>query len=113
MRSLILASQSPRRADLLTQMGFDFTITAADVDESALIKERPRQLVSRLAQLKAQTISMRSNNDILNQNVVLAADTLRPGREHNIHIYNLTKTMQQHCKFNFLYCLIFSHVLHF
>lgn len=76
MRSLILASQSPRRADLLTQMGFNFTIIAADVDESALINERPRQLVSRLAQLKAQTISKRSNNDILNQNVVLAADTI-------------------------------------
>ena len=76
MQSLILASQSPRRAELLAQMGFEFSIIAADVDESALPEEAPTQLVSRLAQLKAQTILKQLNSEILKQSVVLAADTI-------------------------------------
>lgn len=76
MRDLILASQSPRRSDLLTQMGFAFHTISADVDESALVNEAPSQLVSRLAQLKAQTVLTDPFNDILDSHVVLGADTI-------------------------------------
>ncbi len=51
---LLLASQSPRRSNLLTQMGFSFEIEPADIDETAHSEERAERYVRRLAQTKAQ-----------------------------------------------------------
>jgi septum formation protein len=65
---LILASRSPRRAELLRAAGIDFTVRAADVDETALPNESPRNYVTRLAFEKAQAIPAASET-------VLAADT--------------------------------------
>jgi septum formation protein len=39
--TLILASSSPRRRELLASLGLDFTITKPDVDESERIPEKP------------------------------------------------------------------------
>jgi len=46
---LILASASPRRAELLRAAGFDFDVVVADVDESIRARESPRSYVRRLA----------------------------------------------------------------
>ncbi len=51
---LILASRSPRRADLLTRLGLDFSIVVPDVDESILPGESPDVAAHRLARLKAE-----------------------------------------------------------
>jgi septum formation protein len=51
---LILASQSPRRRELLTTLGIDFTALATDIDESVLSGETPNRYVDRLALVKAQ-----------------------------------------------------------
>lgn len=51
---LLLASASPRRSALLTQLGVAHRILATEVDESALPAERPEALVLRLARLKAE-----------------------------------------------------------
>jgi MAF protein len=50
---LILASASPRRAELLTAAGFTFELCAADVDERVRPGEAPREYVARLASEKA------------------------------------------------------------
>ena len=68
--SLILASASPRRKELLTHAGIDFTVSPADLDESILPNELPQAMVLRLAIAKAKKIS-ETNQDKL----VLAADT--------------------------------------
>ncbi len=68
---LILASSSPRRRQLLTALGLDFTIEAADIDESALPSEAPEPHARRLAETKAQVVAARRPEDI-----VLAADTI-------------------------------------
>lgn len=52
----ILASQSPRRADLLERLGLQFSIAPADIDESRLPRESPQAHVLRLAREKAQAI---------------------------------------------------------
>jgi septum formation protein len=54
---LVLASASPRRADLLRQAGFVFDIVSADVDERALPGEAPADYVRRLAAGKAAAIN--------------------------------------------------------
>ena len=50
---LILASASPRRAELLRAAGFDFDVITTDVDESVRAGESPQQYVRRLAAEKS------------------------------------------------------------
>ena len=69
-RHLVLASASPRRAELLTSAGFQFTIDAADVDETEHPGEKPEDYVLRVARDKARTVAARQPGRI-----VLAADT--------------------------------------
>ena len=68
---LILASASPRRRDLLVQIGYaPDHIAAADLDESPLKDETPAQLALRLAVSKAQAVAA------VTPGYVLAADTV-------------------------------------
>lgn len=70
--SLILASNSPRRRHLLTLAGWRFSVSAANVDESQLPNESPRDYVLRLAESKARaTATAVAGKD----QIVLAADT--------------------------------------
>ena len=65
---LILASASPRRADLLRSAGLDFAIEPADVDETPLPGEAPVDYVERVAFDKARAVAGAGR-------LVLAADT--------------------------------------
>jgi septum formation protein len=56
MQKIILASQSPRRKDLLSHIVAKFSVQAADIDESVLPNESPITYVSRLSLEKAQHI---------------------------------------------------------
>ena len=56
---LVLASRSPRRADILTQMGVPFVVDSADVDETPLPNETPRELVMRLATSSERSSAVR------------------------------------------------------
>ncbi|MCB1791369.1 MAG: septum formation inhibitor Maf [Gammaproteobacteria bacterium] len=67
---IILASQSPRRAALLDQVGITYECLAADVDESVHADERAADYVERVAIAKADTVHAQHPNRI-----VLAADT--------------------------------------
>ncbi len=55
-KQLILASQSPFRAELLSRLKLDFKQIAADIDESERSNESPQELVQRLAMLKAKAV---------------------------------------------------------
>jgi septum formation protein len=70
--SLILASASPRRAELLDTAGFTFTVQTAEVDESTLPDEAPALYVLRVARAKAKAVFQRCRRPGI---VVLAADT--------------------------------------
>jgi len=67
---LILASASPRRADLLAAAGFDFDVVAVEVDERVRPGEAPEDYVCRLALAKAREVACRNPGT-----VVLGADT--------------------------------------
>jgi septum formation protein len=69
---LILASASPRRADLLRQIGVTFTVQSADIDESRLASEAAEDYVTRLAREKAAAVAVALEDD---GRPVLAADT--------------------------------------
>ena len=69
---LILASASPRRAELLGSAGFAFEIAVADVDETPREGESPERYTERVARDKARRIAGDSPaRDV----IVLAADT--------------------------------------
>ncbi|HEY3947667.1 Maf family protein [Phenylobacterium sp.] len=69
---LVLASASPRRLDLLRQIGLEpDAVDAAEVDESPLRDETPRRLALRLAEGKAAAVAARHADAL-----VLAADTV-------------------------------------
>ncbi|EJM84703.1 Maf family protein [Pseudomonas sp. GM60] len=54
MKQLFLASGSPRRRELLTQIGVPFSAISADIDETPLNHESPSAYVERLARGKAE-----------------------------------------------------------
>jgi septum formation protein len=66
---LVLASQSPRRAEILRQAGIPFIIRAKPVDETPLGKEVPEDYVRRLAEAKARAVTADLSE------IVLGADT--------------------------------------
>jgi septum formation protein len=70
---LILASASPRRAELLTHAGFVFDVEPADVDETPHANEDPLAYTLRVARDKGRTIHARHTGE---GRVVLAADTV-------------------------------------
>jgi septum formation protein len=69
---LILASASPRRAELLIGAGYTFTVEPADVDESVQAGEQPAAYVLRVARAKAHAVAARCRES---GGTVLAADT--------------------------------------
>lgn len=72
---IYLASQSSRRAELLTQIGVEFTQFSVDIDEAALQGECPEALVARLALQKAKAGLAKLHEDRLEQAPVLGSDT--------------------------------------
>jgi septum formation protein len=68
---VVLASASPRRAELLTAAGISFDVLAVDVDESVRGNETPDEHVRRLAEAKARAAAAQRPDAI-----VVAADTI-------------------------------------
>lgn len=71
VKNLILASSSPRRAELLKQIGLNYQIMVCDVDETLLPGMRPPELVEFLAERKAAAVARN-----LHEGIVLGADTV-------------------------------------
>ena len=67
---IVLASGSPRRAEILKSVGWEFTKDVPDIDESELPGETPEAYVQRLAKIKGKTVAARHSSEL-----VLAADT--------------------------------------
>jgi len=69
---LILASSSPRRAEILHDAGISFTVLSSAVDETPYANESPQQLVQRLADAKADLVAART----VGASIIIAADTV-------------------------------------
>lgn len=69
MTAVVLASASPRRHELLTQIGVQFTVRVPDIDESPQLCETPDEYVRRLAFAKAAAVECAADE------LVIAADT--------------------------------------
>ncbi len=76
---LLLASQSPRRRELLSFTGLGFDVASADVDECILPDEKPADYVLRLAESKARASASQPSPSALSQGerglIVIGSDT--------------------------------------
>ena len=68
---VVLASRSPRRIELIAQLGITAEVIPADIDETPHAGEQPAEYVKRLAESKARSVQERTGTDAF----VLGADT--------------------------------------
>jgi septum formation protein len=71
--TIILASASPRRRELLAKAGYEFKVVASEIDESAFSAERtgPQEYAEKLALAKAKNVADKFPNSL-----VIGADTV-------------------------------------
>ena len=73
---LFLASKSPRRKELLKQLGCSFELISAEIDETPLLNESPINFVKRMAHEKAQAGWQQLAQRKASENWVLGSDTI-------------------------------------
>ena len=71
MKKIILASSSPRRKQLLKQIGLEFVVDSSDIDEILNPRYKPRKQVEELSRQKAEAIAVKYDDAI-----IIAADTM-------------------------------------
>src|SRR5215813_11586275 len=71
MKNLVLASQSPRRRELLAILGHEFSVVPSSIDEMPAPGESPEEYVVRVARDKGMEVASR-----VVASVVLSADTV-------------------------------------
>lgn len=72
MKNFILASTSPRRQELLENLGLIFAIAAPDFDENILNKSFSYELIENIAQKKGESVEKMVNNPA----IIISADTV-------------------------------------
>lgn len=93
--SLILASASPRRRQLLRSIGLDFRIIPAHVDENYLAGESPAQHVRRLSTIKAMAVAQKYQKAwVLGADTIVVIDETILGKPKNkAQAKNMLKTL--------------------
>ena len=78
--NVILASQSPRRRELLGLTGLDFTVRAADIDETMNPDAAPADEVARLSREKALAVEREEDDLIIAADTIVVCDGERLGK---------------------------------
>ncbi|MBQ8141510.1 MAG: septum formation protein Maf [Clostridia bacterium] len=73
----ILASRSPRRREILTNIGIDFTVVTADTDETSSLSD-PSELAEELARRKGRAAAelLSQKGELSEDDVIISADTV-------------------------------------
>ena len=72
--NLLLASNSPRRKELLTQLGYQFDIVKIDVDESYPSDLKPHEIAEYVSAKKAKAFDVNENEILLTSDTIVALD---------------------------------------
>jgi MAF protein len=110
--TLILASSSPYRRELLHKLGLPFTVVAPEIEESSLPNESASELVSRLALEKAQAIAVTHHNALIigsDQVAVLDGQIITKPHHHDKAVQQLQKASGREVTFLTSLCLYNSN----
>jgi septum formation protein len=77
---LVLASQSPRRREILLQAGIPFTVRAVPVDETPIEGEAPLDYVRRIAEEKARAVPAGDSESVLGADTTVVAGSVMLGK---------------------------------
>ena len=80
---LILASQSPRRQEILSRAGIRFILRPAEISEERMGDENPREHVGRLARLKAEAVAAAPEAAVLGADTVVVIESRILGKPAN------------------------------
>jgi septum formation protein len=80
---LVLASQSPRRAEILRNAGLEFVVRVTPVDETPLEGEKPEHYVQRLAERKARAVEADASETVLGADTTVVIDGEMLGKPAN------------------------------
>lgn len=84
MKKIILASASPRRKELLTLAGVNFTVEVADADETLEDGVTPDEAVKQLAEIKARAVfEQHADSIVIGADTVVAVDGKILGKPKN------------------------------
>ena len=72
--NLLLASNSPRRKELLTQLGYQFEVVKIDVDESYPSDLKPDEIAEYVSAKKAKAFDVNENEILLTSDTIVALD---------------------------------------
>lgn len=111
MSTLILASSSPYRRELLQRLGLPFTHQAPDIDEAHLANELPEDLVQRLALEKAQAVAKTDGDALIigsDQVAVLDGEIIGKPHSYENAIGQLQKASNRTVTFLTSLCLLNS-----
>lgn len=72
--NLLLASNSPRRKELLTQLGYQFEVVKIDVDESYPSDLNPHEIAEYVSAKKAKAFDVNENEILLTSDTIVALD---------------------------------------
>jgi len=109
MPSLILASTSPYRRQLLERLGIDFTAVAPDIDESRLPDETPTAMVRRLSEAKARAVATQYLDALIigsDQMAVCGDEVLGKPGTHDKAVEQLTRLSGTRVSFVTGLCLL-------
>ena len=102
---LLLASNSPRRKELLSQLGYDFEVVKIGVDESYPKNLEPDKIAAYISEKKAQALDLKANEILLTSDTIVVLNgkiLLKPANENQAFemIKNLSgKTHQVYTAF--------------
>ena len=112
MQSLVLASTSPYRKELLQRLGLEFTTAAPNVDETRQPAETPEQLVRRLSEKKSRAVANKFPDALIigsDQVAVIDAEILTKPGTHENAVRQLQRCSGQSVTFLTGLCLLNAH----
>lgn len=111
MRTIVLASTSPFRQEILRKLNIDFKVAAPDIDEQAKANELPVDMVKRLAREKALAVAQQYPDALIigsDQVAVLGGRILGKPHTHENAVQQLKQASGQHVEFLTGLCLFNS-----
>jgi septum formation protein len=94
MKEIILASASPRRFELLKQLGLTFGVFPSDIDENIGCCYSPEEFAQKLSYEKALSVARQVEGVVIGADTIVVKDGILGKPENEEHAFHMLKTLQ-------------------